>query len=296
MGLFFNRNLFLRIQIIWSIRVCTVQRAQLQVVPSRLEFWLWGLFGSMHCVGGSYAGEVLRVLGLLQENGDVLRELRLSRCGLLYVPRELSGFSNLTHLQLHSNKLVSLPEAIAELKSLQELRVDHNLLIDIPAWVWAMPHLVRLHASHNQVTQLPSVVPRTCPLIELDVSHNRIVELSDTLVASLRSLRVLDVSYNALSVVPPALHRLLPRLVSLRICGNALAPLFDGSSSILSAKSVELLSSAGSLPSASTTGTAAVSARDLEAFAIVTSRREEELVRAALRKRIWRRNLDELDW
>uniref|UniRef100_A0A7N8X8S6 Si:dkey-32e6.6 n=1 Tax=Mastacembelus armatus TaxID=205130 RepID=A0A7N8X8S6_9TELE len=131
-------------------------------------------------------------------------------------PHSFKGLKNLLNLELKNNTLhegsVS-PLALSPLKKLQDLILDNNRFRSVPQ---GLPSSLQvLGMSENQIDEVPEEALRGCVhLRALDMSHNLLHEESITahIWAHLKSLQVLNLSYNQFTSVPVSLPRSLRNL------------------------------------------------------------------------------------
>ena len=142
----------------------------------------------------------------------------------------IENCSTLTVLNLSSNPLVSLPICLPE--SIEELNISNCWFSSLNEGVFnRLPNLFVLDCSCNRISEFPQFSNEsmlmtlflfknnfvTFPklphnLEKLDISYNSIAELSQNV--SLPSLKVLDISFNILTIIPdisqsfPSLERI----------------------------------------------------------------------------------------
>eukprot|EP00057_Strongylocentrotus_purpuratus_P033585 XP_791987.3 PREDICTED: protein phosphatase 1 regulatory subunit 7 [Strongylocentrotus purpuratus] len=128
------------------------------------------------------------------------RKLKILRLDSNYLgkieARELAACSQLTYLDVSSNKLDSL-SALNALSSLEELRATHNSLRAVTD-LKRCRKLQELDVSNNKIADL-SGLKSLHNLTVLMISHNQLT--SDTLKAvdKLRALHTIDISHNKLT-------------------------------------------------------------------------------------------------
>ncbi|KAJ0403978.1 hypothetical protein ATCC90586_005845 [Pythium insidiosum] len=193
--------------------------------------------------------------------GCRLETLDLRDNGLTAVPSEvfIAVTATLERLHLQHNALESLPPAFTSLTRLQDAQLSHNRLVqlagDVAALLRRCSHLKSVELDHNQLCQFPlaantpaeaeagaTSVPnvrvirlqfnrlRVLPALatasfegceELDLQKNAIRDISDAFFLAFPSLKVCDLSENALSVLPDAIVS-CRRLETLDVHGNRL--------------------------------------------------------------------------
>ena len=155
-----------------------------------------------------------------------LNFLEISKCGLQTLPPEVGHLTNLYNLVLHGNRLRDIPDTVGRLSLLKFLDLSSNELDSLPSSLGLLRELQTLNVSKNQLTEL--IDPSAMISIHiLDVSHNCLAELPvgicclqlsllNTILANnnelvalpedlveLPSLKLLDVTANKLSEIPP---------------------------------------------------------------------------------------------
>lgn len=189
----------------------------------------------------------LRGLGMLDVHNNLLKELPLGLRRLQHL-RSLNLSGNklgadafgvvgqigdrLTELRMAENELSgTLPDQIKNLPSLQVLDLHKNQISELPAGLQELVHLRILNLASNRLTSISSELLASSTLIELIVSGN---QLSGVLFplgvpSNLKSLKLLDVSHNALDTFTTA-EIALPSVQTMNLSGNRFETLPDISS------------------------------------------------------------------
>ena len=196
-----------------------------------------------------------RLTALPPELGQLtrLRELGLAGNRLTSLPPAIGDLSTLETLGLAGNRLTSLPPELGRLLYLKFLDVQDNQLTSLPSLV-GLIQLAYLDLSGNRLTRWPPGLEQIPVLSHLDLSDNRLTTLPsagfrprwstvvDTvhvdgvgwsagllfdklvdlakhgtagLLSPGSSLKVLDLSGNRLTSLPPAIGRLRPERLDL---------------------------------------------------------------------------------
>ena len=177
-----------------------------------------------------------RLTALPPELGQLilLQELGLAGNRLTSLPPELGQLRYLEALDVQDNQLTALP-SLAGLTGLEYLDLSGNRLTTLPPGLEQLPFLAHLDLSDNRLTTLPSagLRPSWSTVVQtVDVGGgeflvHKLIDLVKHGIAGLLSpgspLKVLDLSGNRLTVLPPAIGRL--RLVRLDLSDNRLAAL-----------------------------------------------------------------------
>lgn len=152
---------------------------------------------------------------------------------------EMKGLSNINMsvLDLSQNRLTEMPACMCELEYLETLQLRSNCIQRLPSSVHLMKSLGFLDLRGNQLKLLPSTlfflrlkvlllsgnqiesIPReirqleNC-LTELDISWNKLVEVPSD-ISLLKSLRVLNVSNNNITELPPEIGYMQLRILDI---------------------------------------------------------------------------------
>ena len=133
---------------------------------------------------------------------DSQRVLMGSRRATITVPAEN------THIRLYSaQSLSALPaEALANAHDIAVLHASHNKLRDLfsASAASALTRLEELHVGWNLLSAAPSVSLQA--LTVLSMPHNNLCTIPPDLPLLFPRLRVLDLSRNKLSALPPRTH------------------------------------------------------------------------------------------
>lgn len=194
-----------------------------------------------------------------------LRHLDLSENGLTVLPSHISVLVNLTHLNLSQNRMKALPEEITSLP-IVTLLLEGNLIYDLPVanpLSTVTPRLYQelkhlnlasnniklpllslnprtmlqnlslfkistLELAFNSLSPLPTSVLTMAPhLTSLNLSHIGMRSLPAAEIKTFVSLKMLDLSHNALTVLPIELCT-LSKLEALDVSHNELTNLPQG--------------------------------------------------------------------
>ncbi|MFZ5953937.1 MAG: leucine-rich repeat domain-containing protein [Candidatus Dependentiae bacterium] len=92
------------------------------------------------------------------------------------VPKEISRFENVVHLDLSYNQLKEIPDSISALTNLTNLNLEHNQIVRLPTSLSTLENLAILLLSHNRLTEIPSLVD--CKKLEIfEAANNKLVTL-----------------------------------------------------------------------------------------------------------------------
>ncbi|KAL1007256.1 hypothetical protein UPYG_G00084160 [Umbra pygmaea] len=171
-------------------------------------------------------------LGVLTLCGFSLRSLhassnRLNTVNIYPVPNQLS------HMDLSRNLLEYLPDWVCDCRKIEALDFTHNFLSELPARLLSSLSLRKLLAGNNGLQRLPDLLDHI-PLEVLDLQHNKLGQLPESLFYKALNLKYLNVSANALEIIPPSSQseESLSTLQELYLTGNNLnencAPLLVG--------------------------------------------------------------------
>lgn len=172
-----------------------------------------------------------------------LRVLDLRNNNLTKVPVSIAKLRMLEELYIASNSLIDLPVEIFALPELRVLDVHGNKLRTLPGYIWLAPKLGTLNIASNQISQLPAHPSginasryARAPIKSLITCDNHLNEECFAEIVHLRTLIVLDLSYNYITEIPGDVFSQLPNLEEVYLSGNALNTLpnddFDNASQL----------------------------------------------------------------
>lgn len=196
---------------------------------------------SLHCLKVDHNA----IRSLPESIGELtqLRHLSCSNNQLYGLPDSIAKLQRLETLEAHNNSLEELPMAIWECASLCIINVTSNLLgvirspaqLDPGAAPCAVPALsppVLLASSYleRKTSTTSSIASRTVPplaysLERLYLGENRLTEDHLHPLTLLRELKVLNLSFNHIQVIPNSFLKNLTHLQELYLSGNALTAL-----------------------------------------------------------------------
>ncbi|MEH2130037.1 MAG: COR domain-containing protein, partial [Nostoc sp.] len=136
-----------------------------------------------------------------------LTQLDLRSNKITQIPEAIAKLTNLTQLDLRSNKITQIPEAIAKLTNLTQLILSRNQITQIPEAIAKLTNLTQLILSRNQITQIPEAIAKLTNLTQLILSDNKITQIPEA-IAKLINLTELDLSYNQITQIPEAIAKL----------------------------------------------------------------------------------------
>lgn len=143
--------------------------------------------------------------------------------GFSTLPDWLFRYTQLTKLNLNSNRLREIPDDLQKFEQLEELDLGYNLLKTFPKVIFKLKQLKKLNLSVNRLNELPSLenLPH---LVELKLNHNQLEQLPTQGWEKLQSLATLDLTANLLTTLPKELAQ-LPALQHCDVRYNRLAEL-----------------------------------------------------------------------
>lgn len=107
----------------------------------------------------------------------LLTSLKLTHVHLKAIPSCVASLPNLTHLDLHGNKIASLAGRVcAALTQLQALDLSHNVLGILPVNLGCMTSLASLNLSYNLLPALPHQIKSLHQLHSLQVDCNPLLQ------------------------------------------------------------------------------------------------------------------------
>nr|5MX0_A Chain A, Fibromodulin [Homo sapiens]5MX0_B Chain B, Fibromodulin [Homo sapiens] len=130
-------------------------------------------------------------------------------------------FSKLRHLErlyLDHNNLTRMPGPLP--RSLRELHLDHNQISRVPNnALEGLENLTALYLQHNEIQEVGSSMRGLRSLILLDLSYNHLRKVPDGLPSALEQLYM---EHNNVYTVPDSYFRGAPKLLYVRLSHNSL--------------------------------------------------------------------------
>uniref|UniRef100_A0A8C8HEC6 PH domain leucine-rich repeat-containing protein phosphatase 2 n=1 Tax=Oncorhynchus tshawytscha TaxID=74940 RepID=A0A8C8HEC6_ONCTS len=162
-------------------------------------------------------------LEILHCQRNQLRALTLSGFTLRTLHASSNLPNQLTQMDLSRNLLEYLPDWVCDSRKVEVLDVTHNFLSELPARLLSSLSLRKLLAGNNGLQRLPDLLDHV-PLEVLDLQHNKLGELPESLFYKALNLKYLNVSANALEIIPPSSQseESLSTLQELYLTGNKL--------------------------------------------------------------------------
>lgn len=179
-----------------------------------------------------------------------LRTLKLDHNSFLRIPDTLGELRLLETLSVSDNNLTSLPESIGRLQKLDVLDAHHNALTAVPESLWNCASLTCINFTSNHIkewphppnNELPDEPASTSPagrkgstastfvgvpslvhsLEKLYLGENRLGDYDVHPLMRFKELRVLNLSFNNISDLPPTFFKNLLQLEELYLSGNRL--------------------------------------------------------------------------
>lgn len=143
-----------------------------------------------------------------------IKELHITGVGCLQMPIGILNLTNLTNLNLASNKIEKLHKAVGNLRINQLVLTDNQLgnAASAKDWEWLdgrniQTALQSLNLSKNNLRAMPSVVAKCEILLNIDISSNKIIRLPFA-IKQLKQLRNLNLSNNKLKSLPCTIRKL----------------------------------------------------------------------------------------
>lgn len=184
-----------------------------------------------------------------------LTQLRLDYNKFKSLPASLGTLTNLTMLSCTNNDLAGLPDSIGALQKLRRLNVRNNNVKVVPVGIWYCEALQEINCSSNLLQVWPDppvpngnserkgsgaglsegnaavpagaaaptrLLPLALSLQRLLLADNQLVDDVFHPLATLRDLRVLNLSFNQISEMPSFRLQTFAQLEELYLSGNRL--------------------------------------------------------------------------
>lgn len=164
-------------------------------------------------------------------NIKTLRELKLAENELDGpLPAGLGELTQLETLELQNNKITSLPDEIRQSVSLRSLNISENKIKNLPVELFVSVPLLELIANKNAFEGYFFHVDSAPHLQHLQLANNALQSLCEGEEIQLPALKVLDVTGNRISSLPPMAS--WTSLTNLMVADNKLAAFPEGFTSL----------------------------------------------------------------
>ncbi|EKM54878.1 uncharacterized protein PHACADRAFT_259045 [Phanerochaete carnosa HHB-10118-sp] len=194
-----------------------------------------------------------------------LRTLKVDHNSIRALPDSIGELAQLRHLSCANNQLFTFPETIARLQNLETLEAHNNSLDKLPPTIWECSKLELINLTSNLLGDINNPIifdvtasssasislspgtpllngygerkpssasslgrgapPLVASLKRLYLGENRLTEDHLHPLTLLRELRVLNLSFNHIQVIPNAFLTNLQHLEELYLSGNMLTAL-----------------------------------------------------------------------
>ncbi|XP_021354687.1 leucine-rich repeat-containing protein 40-like isoform X2 [Mizuhopecten yessoensis] len=171
-------------------------------------------------------------------NLNNLEDLDVSNNQLQALPRRIGHLSRLSKFNASNNKIQRLPPDVGAMFGLRYCDLTHNQLGELPNNLGHLLYLEQLYVRHNHLADIP-LLTQCSKLKELHLGNNRIQQITMAHLECLKSVTVLDLRDNQLTVLPEAIT-LLEGLERLDLSNNNLIGLPFTLGLIVSLKSIVL--------------------------------------------------------
>ncbi|NRA12716.1 MAG: leucine-rich repeat domain-containing protein [Crocinitomicaceae bacterium] len=153
------------------------------------------LFLVCNCANGQSEGFVIYKWKDLPStyNSDTIFGISFSKMKLDTVPKGLSKFKNLKHLDLSKNKLDQLPNFIGDMGKITFLSLEKNKFTSMPNELCRMKNIEHLILSRNLLRTLPSCIEYLKAVKYIDLYDNPISSLPDSF-ERMQNLEKIDLS------------------------------------------------------------------------------------------------------
>ncbi|CAH8454886.1 unnamed protein product [Schistosoma intercalatum] len=138
-----------------------------------------------------------------------IQQLSASKCGLSFVPDDLSLCSNLVILDLSENGIGKLANESLSFPQLTSLCLAFNIISTLPLSICELNNLVVLELQFNKLSSLPEDFERLSnTLRQLDLGHNEFEVIPMSLFCKRSRLSYLCLDANPISEVPNEINNL----------------------------------------------------------------------------------------
>lgn len=126
-----------------------------------------------------------------QEDVDTIKELNFSRCGLKYLPIEISKFNNLEYLTLDLNDLsMENFRLLVKLKKLKYLSIQRCNISTFPNFLLEISSLEELNISSNKIVFIPKEILVKENMQTLDIRGNKGIRVNDLLKNNINKIEI----------------------------------------------------------------------------------------------------------
>lgn len=176
-------------------------------------------------ITGQESEEVTEILKALPHDKNLVELLVTNVTGKLSIQNVFNGkYSSITKIAFINCGLQTLPETFdTHFPDVQHLVLTGNAIKVVPSCVGNLFNLRSICISHNSLEKLPDTVGELHNLRELYCAHNKLRTLPATLSGLSGSLLRVDVRYNPISTLPPALATFARKASEFLCCDTNLA-------------------------------------------------------------------------
>jgi Leucine-rich repeat (LRR) protein len=174
--------------------------------------------GILSLAGFYVTSEGLFALKSALPNVHQIAEVYLEENRIVYIPKQYSIMTSVTHLNISKNQLSSIPDFIDCWKLMKSCYLQCNHIKEIPHTIGYWTKCTTLILSRNFIVTLPDSIRFMVALQSLFLDMNRIAFLTPALgfVTDLTDLRL---NMNQITILPPEMAQ-LTLLSSLKLDGN----------------------------------------------------------------------------
>ena len=116
------------------------------------------------------------------------------------IPKVLTGFKNLKHLDFYKNRLTKIPDFVGDMVNLQQLFLSFNQIEEIPDTLRNLKRLKYFYIHHNELHFLPEWITEMDSIERFGVGFNHLLDLPD--LSNMKSLKDFDCEHNLLERFP----------------------------------------------------------------------------------------------
>jgi Leucine-rich repeat (LRR) protein len=175
--------------------------------------------GILALAGFYVTSEGLFALKSALPNMSQIKEVYLEENRIVYIPRQYSVMTSMTHLNISKNQLSGIPDFIDGWNMMTSCYMQCNNIIEVPNAIGFWTKCTTLFLSRNFISILPDSIRSMEALRSLHLDINRIHSLTPALgfITTLTDLRL---NLNQITILPPEMAQ-LTSLSQLRLDGNS---------------------------------------------------------------------------
>jgi Leucine-rich repeat (LRR) protein len=132
-----------------------------------------------------------------------LKILNLSNNALVSIPKK--GYKSVEELVISHNKISELPQDLIQLNFID---FSFNKIKEVPSNIFN-ENILKIFGAYNEIKALPKIqIIKNTKLNEILLGFNQIEKLQDNFFEIFPNIKIFDISYNQISVLPSLFYLL----------------------------------------------------------------------------------------